>query len=79
MREIWKILTKRKNEETRIMRLMFEEILHALITSTKENIEERVGDEAEEGVAKAETDIVNKILEKHLYSSRCSLCYGLNN
>ena len=75
MREIWKILMKRKDEETRIMRLMFDEILHALITSTKENIEERVGDE----VAKAETDIVNKILEKHLYSSRCSLCYGLNN
>ena len=75
MREIWKILMKRKDEETRIMRLMFDEILHALITSTKENIEERVGDE----VAKAETDIVSKILEKHLYSSRCSLCYGLNN
>ena len=79
MREIWRILTKRKNEETRIMRLMFEEILHALITSTKENIEERVADEADEGVAKAEIDIVNKILEKHLYSGRCSLCYGPNN
>ena len=61
------------------MRLMFEEILHALITSTKENIEERVADEAGEGVVKAEIDIVNKILEKHLYSSRCSLCYGPNN
>ena len=32
---------KKKNEETRIIRLRFEEILHILLAYNNENIEER--------------------------------------
>ena len=36
-----KNINKEKNEETRIMRLRFEEILHTLTATTNENFEER--------------------------------------
>ena len=49
------------------MRLRFEEILQTLKASTKENIEGRdCLMKVKEGVAKAEIDRANKILEKHL-------------
>ena len=49
------------------MRLRFEKILQTLKASTKENIEgrERLM-KLKKGVAKAEIDRANKILEKHL-------------
>ena len=59
------------NEEddgkTRIMRLRFEEILHTLKASTKENIEgrERLM-KLKKGVAKANIGRAKKILEMHL-------------
>ena len=56
-----------KDVETRIMRLRFEELLKTLKASTKENIEGREGlMELKKGVAKAEIERANKILEKHL-------------
>ena len=36
-----KNINKEEDEETKIMRLKFEEILHALTASAKKNIEER--------------------------------------
>ena len=56
-----------KDEETRIMRLGFEGILHILKASTKKNIEVRKRlVKLKIGVAKAEIGRPNKILEKHL-------------
>ena len=56
-----------KDVETRIVRLRFEELLKTLKASTKENIEGREGlMELKKGVAKAEIERANKILEKHL-------------
>ena len=56
-----------KDVETRIMRLRLEELLKTLKASTKENTEGRVGlIELKKGVAKAEIERANKILEKHL-------------
>ena len=56
-----------KDEETRIMRLRFEGILHILKASTKKNIEVRKRlVKLKKGVAKAEIGRANKILEKHL-------------
>ena len=56
-----------KDEETRIMRLRFEGILHILKASTKKNIEVRKRlVKLKIGVAKAEIGRPNKILEKHL-------------
>ena len=49
------------------MRLRFEEILHTLIATTKENIEQRERlMKLKKGVSKVEQDRANKILEKHL-------------
>ena len=60
-------INEEEDGETRIMRLMFEEILHTLKASTKENIKgrERLM-KLKKGVAKAEVGRANKILEKHL-------------
>ena len=60
-------INEEEDGETRIMRLMFEEILHTLKASTKENIKgrERLM-KLRKGVAKAEVGRANKILEKHL-------------
>ena len=60
-------INEEKDGETKIMRLMFEEILHTLKASTKENIKgrERLM-KLKKGVAKAEVGRANKILEKHL-------------
>ena len=44
--EIMENINKDEDKEIRIMKLRFEEILHSLTASTKENIEERVTDEA---------------------------------
>ena len=41
--EIMENTNEEKVEETRIMRLRFEEIKHTVIASTKENIEDRRG------------------------------------
>ena len=70
-----KNINEEEDEETRFARLRFEEILHTLTVSIKG---ERLM-ELKKRVAKAEIDRLNKILEKHLYSRKCSLCYGLNN
>ena len=53
------------------MRLRFEEILQTLKASTKENIEgrERLM-KLKKGVAKAEIDRANRILEKHLGNTK---------
>ena len=63
----WKISTKRKMKKFSIMGLRFEEILHTLKASTKENIggRERLIKQ-KYGVAKAEIGRANKIQEKHL-------------
>ena len=42
-KEILENTNEEKIEETRIMRLRFEEIKHIVIVSTKENIEDRRG------------------------------------
>ena len=65
--EIIENINGEEEEETRIMRLRFEKILQTLKASTKENIEgrERLM-KLKKGVAKAEIDRANKILEKHL-------------
>ena len=64
---IQSIKKEEEDEETRIMRLRFEGILHILKASTKKNIEvrERLV-KLKKGVAKAEIGRANKILEKHL-------------
>ena len=60
-------MNEEEEEETGILRLRFEEILQTLKASTKENIEGRdCLMKVKEGVAKAEIDRANKILEKHL-------------
>ena len=52
------------------MRLRFEEILHTLTPTTKENIEQRERlMKLKKGVSKVELDRANKILEKHLYNT----------
>ena len=68
--EIIENTNEEEEEETRIMRLKFEEILETLKASTKENIEgrERLM-KLKKGVAKAEIDRANKILEKQLGKS----------
>ena len=85
--EIMENINEEEGEETRIMRLRFKKILHALKASKKENTagRERLM-ELKKGPAKAEIGKANKILEKHLgntskhlYCNRCSLCYGPNN
>ena len=60
-------INEEEDEKTRIMRLRFEEILHTLRESTKENIEgrERLM-KLKNRKAKAEIGRANKILEKHL-------------
>ena len=65
--EIIENINGEEEEETRIMRLRFQKILQTLKASTKENIEgwERLMKQ-KNGVAKAEIDRANKILEKHL-------------
>ena len=65
--EIMENIKEEEDREIRIMRLRFEEILHTLKASTKENIEgrERLM-KLKKGVAKAEIARGNKILEKHL-------------
>ena len=64
---------REEDKETRFARLRFEEILHALTASTKENIEEKEREqlmELRKGVAKVEIDRVNRILEKHLGNTK---------
>ena len=60
-------IIEEEDEGTRFMRMRSEEILQAIKASTKENIkgEERLM-KLEKGVAKADIDRANKILEKHL-------------
>ena len=60
-------IIEEEDEGTRFMRMRSEEILQAIKASTKENIkgEERLM-KLERGVAKADIDRANKILEKHL-------------
>ena len=67
-KKAWKVSKKEgEDEETRIMRLRFEGILHILKASTKKNIEVRKRlVKLKKGVAKAEIGRANKILEKHL-------------
>ena len=63
--EIMENLNKQEDGETKIMR--FEEILHPLKASTKENIDGREHlMKLKKGVANAEIGRSNKILEKHL-------------
>ena len=65
--EIMENIKEEKAEETRIMRLRFEEMLQTLKTSTKENIEGREPlIKLTKEVAKAEIGRAKKILEKHL-------------
>ena len=65
--EIMENIKEEKDEETRIMRLRFEEMLQTLKTSTKENIEGREPlIKLTKEVAKAEIGRAKKILEKHL-------------
>ena len=53
--EIMENINEQEDEETRIMRLRFEEILHTLKASTKENIEGReLMTKLKKGVTKAE-------------------------
>ena len=65
--EIMENINKEEEEETRIMRLRFEEILQTLKISTKKNTEgmERLM-KLKKGVAKVEIDRAKKILQKHL-------------
>ena len=65
--EITENIKEEKDEETRIMRLRFEEMLQTLKQSTKENIEGRERlIKLTKGVAKAEIGTAKKILEKQL-------------
>ena len=65
--EIMENIKEEKDEETRIMRLRFEEMLQTLKTSTKENIEGREPlIKLTKEVAKPEIGRAKKILEKHL-------------
>ena len=60
-------IKEEEDREIRIMRLRFEEILHTLKASTKENIEGRERlIKLKKGVVKAEIARANKILEKHI-------------
>ena len=65
--EIMENINNKEEEDTRITQLRFQEILQTLKASTKENIEgrERLM-KLKKGVAKAEIDRANKIMEKHL-------------
>ena len=65
--EIIENINEEEEEETRIMRLRFEEILQTLKISTKKNTEgmERLM-KLKKGVAKVEIDRAKKILQKHL-------------
>ena len=55
------------NDDTRIMRLRFEDILNTLTPSMKENIEQRERLlKIKRGIYKVEIDRANKILYKHL-------------
>ena len=57
-------INKKEDEEPRIMRLRFGEILHTLKASKKENIEGREHlMKLKKGVAKTEIGRANKILE----------------
>ena len=60
-------INEEEDGEIKIMRLRFEEVLHTLKASTKENTEgrERLM-KLKKGVAKAEIGRANKILEKQL-------------
>ena len=60
-------IIEEEDEGIRFMRMRSEEILQAVKASTKENVkgEERLM-KLEKGVAKADIDRANKILEKHL-------------
>ena len=65
--EIMENINEEEYGEIRITTLRFEEILHTLKASTKENIEGRERlIKLKKGVAKAEIARANKILEKHL-------------
>ena len=56
-----------EDDDTRIMRLRFVDILNTLTPSTKENIEQRERLlKIKRGISKAEIDRANKILDKHL-------------
>ena len=80
-------INKEENEENRTMRLRFEETLHTLKASTKENIEAKERQmKQKKGIAKAEIGRANQILEKHLgntkqymYCNTCSIWYVPNN
>ena len=48
----WKKSTLLEDEETKFARLKFEEILHTLTTSTKENIKDRKRERAADGAEK---------------------------
>ena len=53
------------------MRLRFEETLHTLKASTKENIEAKERQmKQKKGIAKAEIGRANQILEKHLDNTK---------
>ena len=59
--------TGEEDDETKITRLRFEEILHTLTPTTKENIEQRERlMKLKKEVSKVQLDRANKILEKHL-------------
>ena len=65
--EIMENINEEEYGEIRITTLRFEEILHTLKASTKENIEGRERlIKLKKGVAKAEIARANKILEKHI-------------
>ena len=70
-------INKQEDEETRIMRLRFEEILHTL--KGRKLLKRGSSDEAEKRVAKAEIGRANKILEKHLGSTNniCTVIDGV--
>ena len=56
-----------EDDDTRIMRLRFEDILNTLTPTTKENIEQRERLlKIKRGISKSEIDRANKILDKHL-------------
>ena len=64
--EIMENINKEEDEDTRIMRLRFEKILHTLTASEKKNIAERAADKLKKGVAIVEIGRVSKLLEKRL-------------
>ena len=56
-----------EDDDTRIMRLRFEEIFNTLTSTTNENIEQRERLlKIKKGISKDEVDRANKILKKHL-------------